>query len=129
MTARSVCLTAVLLLGLALPAAAQQPSVNVDKLPVDLARIQRQLRQQATVREEHNGLNLEYYVDVFGRAPRIELFPPMPNLFTAPPVYGAPTHRDMIQAITPQEHRAPAADLGSLFKWGSDKARDRRKNR
>jgi hypothetical protein len=109
---------------LALPAAAQS-SVDVGKLPIDLERIQRQL-QQGAVREERDGLSLRYVVDVYGQAPRIELFAPAPNVMTGPSPYGAPTHRQMIEMITPQEYRAPAADFGSLFRWLADKAKDKK---
>jgi hypothetical protein len=109
---------------LALPAAAQE-SVDVNKLPVNLERIQRQL-QQATVRQNQDGLRLDFVVDVYGRAPRIELWAPEPNLMTAPAPYGAPTHRQILEQITPQEFRAPAADFSSLFRWLSDKAKDRK---
>jgi hypothetical protein len=103
---------------------AGQEAVDVSKLPVDLARIERQLRQ-ASVREERDGLNLRYFVDVFGQAPRLELFAPQENLLTGPVPYGAPTHQQMIEMITPQEHRAPAADFGALFRWLADKAKDK----
>jgi hypothetical protein len=129
MTSRRIVLTALLSSALAFPAAGQdaarQDSVDVAKLPVNVARIQRQL-QQSTVREDHDGLNLRYVVDVYGRAPRIELFAPEPNLMTGPTPYGAPTHRQMIEAVTPQEYRAPAADFGALFRWLTDKAKDRK---
>ena len=124
MTNRQIALVALLSSTLALPAAAQS-SVDVGKLPIDLERIQRQLRQGA-VREERDGLNLRYVVDVYGQAPRIELFAPAPNVMTGPSPYGAPTHRQMIEMVTPQEHRAPAADFGSLFRWLSDKAKDKK---
>jgi hypothetical protein len=45
---------------------------------------------------------------------------------TAPAPYGAPTHRQILEQITPQEFRAPAADFSSLFRWLSDKAKDRK---
>ncbi|HEU4690889.1 MAG TPA: hypothetical protein VFS23_21110 [Vicinamibacterales bacterium] len=109
---------------LAVPAAAQQ-NVDVNKLPVNLERIQRQL-QQATVRENQDGLNLSFFVDVYGRAPRIELWAPEPNLLTGPAPYGAPTHRQILEQITPQEFRAPAADFSSLFRWFADKAKDKK---
>ena len=109
---------------LALPAAGQG-TVDVGKLPVNLERIQRQLRQSA-VREERDGLNLRYLVDVYGQAPRIELFAPAPNLMTGPAPYGAPTHRQMLDMVTPQEYRAPAADFGALFRWFADKAKDKK---
>ena len=131
MTCRHFGLAAFLILAVTLSAAGQeqppqrvQVTVDVDKLPVDLQRIQRQLRQ-AAVREERDGLNLRYFVDVYGRAPRIELFSPTDVLLTGPIPYGAPTHREMIEAITPREYRAPAADLGALFRWLSDRTRDR----
>jgi hypothetical protein len=32
----------------------------------------------------------------------------------------------MINAVTPQEFRAPAADFSSLFRWFADKAKDKK---
>jgi len=123
MTCRLIAIAALLSSALALPATAQD-TVDVGKLPVNLDRIQRQL-QQTSVREERDGLNLRYVVDVFGRAPQIELFTKQENLKDGPVPYGAPTHRQMIEQITPQEYRAPAADFGALFRWLSDKAKDK----
>jgi hypothetical protein len=101
-----------------------RPSVDVSRLPINLARIQRQLRQ-STVRDESQGLRLRYIVDVYGQAPRIELFPNRDYSLTGPAPYGGPTHNDLLQIITPQEYRAPAANFGNLFRWLSDKAKDR----
>jgi hypothetical protein len=124
MNCRHIALAAFLSSMLAGPAAAQQ-NVDVSKLPVNLERIQRQL-QQATVRENQDGLNLSFFVDVYGRAPRIELWAPEQNLMTGPAPYGAPTHRQILEQITPQEFRAPAADFSSLFRWIADKAKDKK---
>jgi hypothetical protein len=107
----------------AAPQAAPASTVDVSRLPVNLSRIQRQL-QRSTVREERDGLNLRYLVDVFGQAPAIELFSTQDNLLDGPVPYGGPTHRDILQVITPQEHRAPAANFGNLFRWLADKAKD-----
>ena len=126
MTCRRFGLTALLVFTLVRTAAVgAQETVDVSKLPVDVARIQRHLRQ-ATVREEREGLNLRYVVDVYGRAPRIELFTRQENLLSGPVPYGAPTHREILNVITPQEFRAPVADFGSLFRWLADKAKDRK---
>jgi hypothetical protein len=140
MTWRLMALAAVLSCTLVVPTAAQDvvpdaaqdavpdaahDNVDVNKLPVNLARIQRQL-QQATARENANGLNLSFFVDVYGRAPRIELWAQEPNLMTGPAPYGAPTHRQIIEQITPQEYRAPAADFSALFRWLADKAKDKK---
>ena len=102
--------------------------IDVSRLPINLNRIQRQL-QQSTVRDESDGLRLRYVVDVFGQAPRIELFGNRDFSFTGPAPYGAPTHRDMLQIMTPQEFSAPAADFGNLFRWLSDKAKKDKSDR
>jgi hypothetical protein len=96
---------------------AATPSVNVQRLPVDLARIQRALRQSAE-REERSGLNIRYIIDVYGTAPRIDILDPKTdNLRMGPVPYGAPTHQQMLDVMTPQEFRAPAADFSSLLRW------------
>ena len=100
--------------------AGPSPSIDVSKLPLDLQRIERQLRQ-TTEREDHDGLRLRYFVDVYGTAPRIELFMPGENLTTGPTPWGAPTHQEMIDHNTPQEFRSPPVDLNSVFRWLTDK--------
>ena len=100
------------------------PAVDVSRLPINLGRIERQLRQ-SSVREEHDGLRLRYIVDVFGQAPRLVLFTKQDNLLSGPVPYGGPTHQDLLQVITPQEFRAPAANFGNLFRWLADKAKDK----
>lgn len=132
---RALGIGAVLLLGSISSAAAQSSApaapaasgndgvvavVDVSRLPIDLSRIERRFRQ-TTFREERDGLNLRYFVDVYAKAPPIVLLTPQDNLFYGPVPYGAPTHREMIDMVTPQEHRAPAADFGNLLKWLSGK--------
>ncbi len=120
-------LAAVFVLGVAAHASAQQPAadarpqaadaVDVTRLPIDLNRIQRNLRQSAD-REERNGLNLRYVIDVYGTAPRIEFFDPRrDNLLNGPVPYGGPTHQQMLEVMTPQEFRAPAMDFSALMRW------------
>ena len=135
MLLRSIGLTA-LLLGLAPVARAQQPSapeppaaaaptIDVTRLGLDLARINRQL-QQSAAREQRDGLNLRYIIDVYGRAPRIDVLDPKrDNLLHGPVPWGAPTHQQMLDVMTPQEFRSPAADFTSIFRWLSDKAKDK----
>jgi hypothetical protein len=105
-------------------ASEQELKIDVSRLPINLARIQRQLRQ-STVREDHNGLNLRYIIDVYGQAPPLQLLTKEDNLVDGPVPYGGPNHREVLQMITPQEHRAPAADFGNLFRWLSGKAKDK----
>jgi hypothetical protein len=103
----------------------EKPAVEVSKLPIDMSRIRRQL-VLATVREGRDGLNLRYTIDVFGQAPALDLFWSAkgdPNFWRMPAPYGAPTHSEFLRLNTPQEHRAPAADFGALFRWLTDKAK------
>ena len=111
----------VAVLGMASDAAAQE-TMDVSRLPLNLDRIQRELRQPA-IREERQGLNLRYVVNVYGQAPPIMFFGPEANLVYGPVPYGAPTHREMIEHVTPKEYRAPAADFGALLRWFADRAR------
>jgi hypothetical protein len=102
---------------------AQRAAIDVNRLPIDVRRIQRGLAQSTRERVETNGMNLRYVIDVFGQAAPIELFTREDNLVYGPAPYGAPTHKDMIYMVTPEEFRAPAADFGALFRWLSDKAK------
>jgi hypothetical protein len=116
-----IALTAVLLLGLTRAVAAQAPSptatnggaaatsgvvatVDVTRLPIDLRRIERQFRQ-GEIREERRGLDLRYFVEVYGKAPNIVLFTKEDNLEYGPAPYGGPTHREMLEMMTPREFR------------------------
>jgi hypothetical protein len=115
-------LIGLLAFGAAHAASAQQTSVDVKRLPIDLAKVTRELRQSAAT-ESRTGLNIRYRVDVYGQAPRIEIFTKQDNVAYGPAPYGAPSHRDMIDHVTPQEYRAPYADIGNLIRWLNDKSK------
>ena len=129
MTARSIALSLLLTFGwLAGPLEAQQappaptpppvPSViDVSKLPLNLTRLQIQLRTAVEREESGASPRLRYNIDVFGTAPRIRLFTEEDNLRYGPVRYGAPTHQDMINLATPQEFRAPVMDFSNLLRW------------
>ena len=103
--------------------AATPPSVNVERLPVSLSRIQRALRESAE-REERNGLNIRYIIDVYGTAPRIDILDPKTdNLRVGPVPYGAPTHQQMLEIMTPQEFRAPVMDFSALMRWFQERSK------
>ena len=95
-------------------------AIDASRLPIDLHRIERALRKSSE-REERDGLNLRYFVEVYGRAPRIELFSRQDNLQFGPVPDSAPTHRDMLDVMTPREFRAPTADFAGFMKWLSEK--------
>jgi hypothetical protein len=120
--------SALLVLGLAGGAGAQEstepthPPVNVDQLPLNMSRIQRQL-QKSSERVDRDGLNLKFFIAVYAQAPPIQLYTKQDNLSHGPVPYGAPTHSDMLQMMTPQEYRAPVADFGGLARWLANKAK------
>ena len=78
--------------------------IDVSRLPIDLQRIQRRFRE-GQIREERSGLNLRYFVDVFAKAPNIVLFTKEDNLVYGPVPAAAPTHREMLDMITPRQFR------------------------
>jgi hypothetical protein len=99
---------------------AQQPAIDVNRLPIDVGRIQRELRQSAK-RDENEALRLRYFVDVYGQAPPLVIFGPEDNLVDGPVPYGAPTHREMVNQNTPIDYRPMAWDLNSLYRWLSER--------
>ena len=94
-------------------------------LPVSLDRIRRELKAQPPIKEKRDGIHLQYYVEVYGHAPQIQLFTPDDNLAWSPVKYGGMTHQEFLNVITPEEFRSPPADLGNalgaLIKWLTDK--------
>src|SRR5207248_3039666 len=112
----------LLLLAIAAPSAAQQSSrIDADRLPIDMQRIRRELRS-SEIREEREGLNLRYFLNIYGEAPAIRLFLRNENLKTGPVPHTAPTHQEFIEYWTPQEFRAPAMDLNALVQWIAQQA-------
>jgi hypothetical protein len=118
---RAVTCAAMVLLGAAGSARAQQ--VDVSRLPINIERIRRELNVALSDHEQRDGLNLRYQIEVYGRAPAITLFTAADNLKNGPVPYGAPTHREMVDQMTPQEFRAPIMDFSALFKWLADKTK------
>lgn len=104
----------------ATPPATPAPAIDVERLPIDLERLERQVRQPVA-REGWDGFRLRYVVDVYGKAPRLHFFTPDEVLPGAPVPGSAPTHRDMLEVMTPKEYRAPAADFSSLMRWLQEK--------
>jgi hypothetical protein len=93
-------------------------ATGADALPVSLDRIKRKLAQRpaTTTTQTQHGLKLEYYIQVYGVAPRIDLFTDF-NLKNGPVPFSGPTHADMLEQMTPQEFRTPPFDISSLLSW------------
>ena len=101
-----------------------QESIDVSRLPINLERIQRELRQSSE-REERQGLNIRYVIDVYGQAPPLVFIPPEFDLTYGPTPNSAPTHKEMIEHVTPKEYRAPAADFSALLRWLAERSKNR----
>lgn len=84
-----------------------------------MSRIQRGLRQ-SEAREASSSsspLRLEYQIQVFGTAPRLNFLQDFDYSPTAPLSYGAPTHNEFLNHWTPQAYRSPPANFGALAGW------------
>lgn len=93
-------------------------SIDPSKLGVSLARIRRELGE-AEVREQGatGPLKFEFTVEVYGTSPRINLLENFP--LTGPVPYGGPTHRDVLEFVTPKEYRSPAVPFSAVAYWAA----------
>ena len=119
----------ILLVALLVPTAAvaqQAETVDASKLGVSLDRIRRQLRQ-AEARDDTgvSGLKVTYTVEVFGKAPKINFFENFP--LTGPSLYGAPTHREVVDFLTPQAFKSPTLPVSAIAFWAAQKLYQRSK--
>jgi hypothetical protein len=109
-----------------------QAAPSVESLGISFARIKRELRilPPSTAKTP---LKLEYYVEVQGIAPPIPIFRPG-ELTSGPVPYGAPTHSDMMDHVTPLAFKSPAVPisgivimgLAKLVQWEAARARELR---
>lgn len=101
------------------PAAAFEPP-TVEALGVSLERIKRELRiQPATVSGDKTPLKLDFYVEVFGIAPEIQLFTPEDFRLTGPVPGAPPTHWEMVRGLwTKPEFKGQSVPISSLAIMG-----------
>lgn len=98
-----------------------EPAVQIDatKLGVSLSRIQRGLFI-AESREKQDGdtVRLQFNVQVYGMAPRIEVLKGV-DLSNGAVPGSAPSHRQMIEFVTPQIYRSPTMPVSALAFWAA----------
>jgi hypothetical protein len=95
---------------------APAPQIDPEKLPVSIGRIRLQLKVAAA--SKFSGLKIQETVEVVGVAPKIEFWnPETAKLATGPVPYGAPTHKEFINLVTPQEFKNYPMDLNALMQW------------
>jgi hypothetical protein len=121
--------TWLLLVGLAVPAIAQDPQapappveeqpIDVTKLGVSLKRIQRGLFiAESRERQGGDAMHLEFNVQVYGQAPKIEVLKGI-DLFNGQVPGTAPSHRQVIEFLTPQIYRTPGLPISALAAWAA----------
>ena len=99
------------------PAPASESTIDATKLGVSLSRIKKGLRTLET-RDERSGspLRLEFQVRVYGTAPRIDVLGGVDLMYGDSPG-SAPTHRQIIEFVTPVIYRTPVMPLSALGGW------------
>jgi hypothetical protein len=113
--------------GLAVPAMAQDaqpapapaPQIDAGKLGVDLNRIQRGLRlAESKEKSAAEGLRLDFSIQVYGQAPRIDVLKGI-DLFNGAVPGTAPSHNQMIEFWTPPIYRTPGLPISALAAWAA----------
>lgn len=103
----------------AAPAPPADSQIDATKLGVSFERIRQGLRVSQSREKEKpggNALRLEFQVQVYGKAPKIEVLKGL-DLFNGPVPGSAPTHRQFIDHVTPQIYRTPVAPISALAGW------------
>ena len=94
-------------------------AVDPSKMGVDLSRIKRELNQAATEAASDDPLRLNFTVEVVGTAPRIDFLEGFD--VNGPIPYGPPSHREVLDVLTPQEFRSPVVPFYSLAALAAQK--------
>jgi hypothetical protein len=100
------------------PQQQEQTAPNVptpDQLGVSFERIKRELRETPPSPKKSSVLHLEFHVEVYGKAPKIDLLANVDLRPDGAVRYGGMTHREFLDVVTPQAFKSPPADLLSLF--------------
>ena len=101
----------------AAPRAADAPADAVN-FGVSLERIQRGLRltESREKARQSGAFHLEYQVQVYGMAPKIEVLKGV-DLFNGPVPGTAPSHQQFIEYVTPQIYRTPGLPVSAAAFW------------
>ena len=101
------------------PTPAPDPGIDVTKLGVSLKRIQRGLFiAESREKQGGNAMHLEFNVQVYGQSPKIEVLKGV-DLFNGAVPGTAPSHRQVIDHLTPQIYRTPTMPVSALAMWAA----------
>ena len=113
---------AVLLLGPPATAAGQDRETDPPaplpavELPINLERVKRGLETLPSREEARSRLRLEFYVNVYARAPQYDPLEGF-DIHTGLVPHGSPTHADMMRQWTPAGFDVPVADFTPILGW------------
>jgi hypothetical protein len=97
-----------------------EPQIDATKLGVSLSAIKRGLRTAETKEQSsRDGLRLQFQVQVYGEAPRIQVLKDV-DLFNGQVPGSSPSHNQMIEFWTPVIYRTPALPLSTLAFWAAE---------
>ena len=120
---RSVVLTLAVMVAITVPVGAQdsesEAAFDPATLGVSLERIQTKLDRLPSRDEVSSLLRLDFYVEVYAEAPKIDYFQGF-DLDNAPIAHGVPTHSQMMAVMSPGRLApilGPAMDLGAGVDW------------
>lgn len=95
----------------------EDETIDATKLGVSLSKIQKGLFiAAAREKNKDDGIHLEFNVQVYGQAPKIEVLKGV-DLFNGPVPGTAPSHGQMIEYWTPQIYRTPGLPISALAYW------------
>jgi hypothetical protein len=91
---------------------AAEISVSPSQLGVSVDRIRRELREAQAA--NRGLLRYDFHVDVYGSGGKVDLFKDFDFSPSGPVRYGGMTHAEFMDQVTPQEFRAPSANLAGV---------------
>jgi hypothetical protein len=95
----------------------ETPAIDPTRLGVSLKRIQKNLNTKAeSDRTGMAPLRLEFQVQVYGQAPKIDVLQGV-DIFNGAVPGTAPSHPQMLQFWTPQAFSAPAMPISAMAFW------------
>lgn len=111
-------------------AAAPSRALDASRLPVSIERVQRSLASLPP-RSAEGGLRLDFVVDVYAMAPRIDILGSAAASGASAVQYGPMTHNEFVAFVTPKYLRAPVVNVGGLMSqtaaWAARRAAERQR--
>ncbi|MDP1569430.1 MAG: hypothetical protein Q8L86_05445 [Vicinamibacterales bacterium] len=101
------------------PPAPPAPAIDPAALGISLDRIERKLegKSQISAGSPFGGdLKLDFFVGVVAEAPPIDFFADF-NVHAGPVPGSAPSHREVIDHLTPEAFRSPTPNLLGMAAW------------